>query len=239
MRFFSSALNQWLKPEEMKIRKELKILSVLSLGILVGTLVLPLFLAGDIYDYQDTLDGFHLPPIDVIVCLAGGRGRIVASGDLWYRYWEQKKAPKLYISGMGHQSNWQAFQKQLRTGVREVITQEDVILETESSNTENNARWFGKYLVKEKWKRILLVTSPYHMKRASYIFSQILSQPEIISKVAEGENYDPKNTGVRIETLSIFQEPFEPSEWRMNFNGIRVTIIEYIKWIYYRRLWSP
>ena len=41
----------------------------------LGALALAYVMAGDIYEYQDTVDGVHLPEVDAIVCLAGGRGR--------------------------------------------------------------------------------------------------------------------------------------------------------------------
>ena len=44
---------------------------------------------------------------------------------------------------------------------------------------------------------------------------------------------------IQIETLSVYQEPFEPGEWREGFHGIRVTMTEYLKWLYYKTLWNP
>jgi uncharacterized SAM-binding protein YcdF (DUF218 family) len=200
-------------------------LGVLVFGIFVGLMILPFILAGEIYEYQDTVDGVHLPPVDAIVCLAGGRGRIAAAGDLWYHYWERSHGdpPILYISGMGPQSTWTVLLRQLRAGVRQVIQSEDVILETESQNTESNAQLLAKFVQLKGWTRILLVTSPYHMRRATFIFDRTL-----------------KSLGLKVEiqTLSAFQEPFEAGEWRSNIHGIHVTLIEYIKWVYYRYLWK-
>jgi uncharacterized SAM-binding protein YcdF (DUF218 family) len=75
-----------------------------------------------------------------------------------------------------------------------------------------------------KLKRIILMTSPYHMKRAQLIFDQLLVQ---------------SGNPLQIHTLSVFQEPFEPGEWRYSIHGIHVTILEYFKWLYYRYVWSP
>jgi uncharacterized SAM-binding protein YcdF (DUF218 family) len=213
-----------------QIRRILLHLGFLWAGFLVGALALPLILAGDIYDYQDTVDGVHLPPVDVIVCLAGGRGRIAAAGDLWYRYWEiahrknpPGNPPLLYISGMGPQSNWSVLMRQLRAGVRPVVQPENVLLETDSQNTESNALWLARNARKYDWKRILLITSAYHMRRATLIFDKVLRA---------------KGHVVEIQTLSAFQDPFEPGEWRSSIHGIHVTIIEYIKWVYYKYLWK-
>lgn len=195
----------------------------------MGSLALPLILAGDIYEYQDTVDGVHLPNVDAIVCLAGGRGRIAAAGDLWYRYRETgqqenppRNPPLLYISGMGPQSTWPIFLRQLRAGVRPVIKPEQVYLETESTNTEANALWLARFAEKRGWKRILLMTSPYHMKRALFIFDRTLKD--------HGLN-------IQIHTLSALQEPFGEGEWRGSLHGVHVTVGEYIKWVYYKYFW--
>jgi uncharacterized SAM-binding protein YcdF (DUF218 family) len=216
----------------------IRLLIALLLGMTLGALALAYLMAGEIYEYQDTVDGVHLPEVDAIVCLAGGRGRISAAGDIWYRYWElahspivgagkspvPDQVPILYISGMGRQSTWRALTRQLRRGVLDVIKPENVILETESINTDANARVLARYASQRGWERILLMTSPYHMKRSRYMFDGIL-----------------KGVGVPldIETLSVFQEPFEPGEWRGSLHGIRVTVTEFLKFVYYKSFWKP
>lgn len=107
--------------------------------------------------------------------------------------------------------------------MRQVIQPADVVLETESQNTESNALLLARFVELRGWKRVLLITSPYHMRRATYIFDRTM-----------------KNLGltVEVQTLSAFQEPFEPGEWRSSLHGVHVTLIEYGKWIYYRYLWK-
>ena len=217
-------------------RRWLKLLAALVTGMTLGALALAYTTAGEIYDYQDTVDGVHLPEVDAIVCLAGGRGRIAGAGDIWYRYWElvhtplvgtdkspiPERAPILYLSGMGLKSTFKVLSHQLRRGVLEVIKPENVILETESVNTEANARVLARFAKQRGWKKVLLITSSYHMKRARYMFDAVLKD--------EGLSVD-------VETLSVYQEPFEPGEWRASFHGIRVSVIEFLKWVYYKSFW--
>lgn len=202
----------------------------IAASVLTLTFLLALSLAGEIYDYQDSFDGVHLPQVDAIVCLAGGRGRLAAAGDIWYRYFEQQepgltpesKPPVLYFSGMGPQTHWGLVSKQLRRGVLKKMRPQDVVIEKESSNTYANARWLAQYARDHGWKRVLLLTSSYHMKRARFIFDRVLKA---------GDH------PIELETLSVFQEPFTPDEWKTGPNGIRVTLIEYIKWLYYSSVW--
>ncbi len=220
------------KKRSQRFKSAMAVISVFtSLGI-AAFFILIYYWAGEIYDYQDTVDGAHLPQVDAIVCLAGGRGRIAAAGDLWYRYWEYsqksgpilEKVPVLYFSGMGPQAKWNIVAKQLRRGVLSAIREESVVIEKESLNTGENALWLSQYAEIHHWRRILLLTSGYHMKRARFIFEQVLKGLD-----------DP----IQLETISVYQEPFVPEEWRAGPNGIRVTLIEYLKWVYYRSFWKP
>jgi uncharacterized SAM-binding protein YcdF (DUF218 family) len=204
----------------------------------LGALGLAYSMSGDLYEYQDSVDGVHLPEVDAIVCLAGGRGRISAAGDIWYRYWElahsplvgtdrrpiPDEVPILYLSGMGKGAGWNALKKQLRRGVLEVIRPENALIEAESFNTESNARYLARFAKARGWERVLLMTSPYHMKRSRLIFDQVLKD---------------EGVSLEIETLSVFQEPFEPSEWKTSLHGIRVTVTEFLKLVYYKNFWTP
>lgn len=218
-----------------RLRAGATYLAFTVMGMTLGALLLAYVLAGDIYEYQDSVDGTHLPQVDAIVCLSGGRGRISAAADTWFRYWELAQRPHpagatplplplLYISGMGHQSTWTVFARQLRRGVLEVIKPDNVIIETESENTDANARWVARQAELHGWHRILLMTSRYHMRRARFMFERVLVAPD---------------KPFLIETMSVYQEPFEPGEWRTSPHGIRVTLVEYFKWIYYKYFWTP
>ncbi len=239
-----------LKPQLKAFHRTAKGLGVLGGGVVFCFLSVAYVLSGEIYDYQDTVqntvqgiaqgltekryqplaDGASLPAVDAIVCLAGGRGRIAAAGDVWYRYWrlahensaQVPRIPVLYFSGMGRQATWPLLSKQLRRGVMQVIRPEEVIIENESSNTDTNAQWLARYARERSWRKILLLTSSYHMKRAHYIFDRVLKFQE---------------NSVEVETLSVYQEPFASGEWRLDLNGVRVTLLEYLKWIYYRSIW--
>jgi len=217
-----------------------------SCGVFIGVFIWLLVSAGAIYDYQDSVDGVRLPEVDAIVCLAGGRGRISNAGDLWYRYWEQaskglglsKSIPILYFSGLGAQSTWKGVRNQLRPGVMPVIDPTHVVLETQSTNTEQNAEWLIQYARERNWSRVLLLTSRYHMKRARLIFERQIEH-EVQRRILLRSEDAPPLEKLKLETISVYQEPFEPGEWTLSLQGIRVTVEEYLKWLYYFHFWSP
>jgi uncharacterized SAM-binding protein YcdF (DUF218 family) len=204
--------------------------SFFILGLLSGVLLFTFFKAGALYEYSDTLDGAYLPQADAIVVLAGGRGRIAAAGDFWFRYFEREeageveKSPFLYISGMGPNSNWSTLERSIRPGVLKAMKPANVVLETESKNTEENALWVVKNAKLRGWKRIVLMTSPYHMRRSQFIFEKVLAFTD---------------TKLEVDSLTIYQEAFSSEEWRDSLNGIHVTMLEYAKWLYYTTFWHP
>ncbi len=231
----------WRPKKWLTWRKRRRLVRRLSIAaVLAGILVVlwTLVNAGEIYEYQDTVDGVHLPQVDAIVVLSGGRGRIAFAGDIWYRYWELANQPVrgagnaplpgdpplLLISGMGPQSNWTVVTRAVRRGVTDVLRPEHVILERESANTAENAQWAVRYARERGWSRILLITSRYHMLRSRYVFARVFLSAGVPTQV---------------ETLSVYQEPFEPGEWRSSTHGIRVTVWEYLKWLFYSYLWRP
>lgn len=203
----------------------------LFLGFLAGVLLLGAATAGTLYEYEDTVDPSEgLPEVDVIVVLAGARGRIDFASQLWHLYWKRARVatefnvPMLYFSGLGPNANWSVVTRQVGPEVMADLKPEHVVIETDSENTVENALWLERNAVAKGWSRMVLVTSSYHMKRAAFIFDWILNKSE------DRKGKKP----FEIETYSIYQEPFLPQQWRHDLYGIRVTLIEYLKWAYYR-----
>jgi len=200
------------------------------IGLLCGFFLFTFIRAGSIYEYSDSIDGAILPDTDAIVVLAGGRGRISAAGDFWFRYREREeegvieRSPILYLSGLGPTVTFDQLHRQVRAGVYKTMRPSDVVLETESRNTEENALWVVKNARLRGWKRVVLMTSPYHMRRSQWIFQSVLKEAQV---------------SLKVESLSIDQEPFNVDEWRTSFTGVRMTIVEYLKWLYYTTFWKP
>ncbi|MCC7443147.1 MAG: YdcF family protein [Bdellovibrionales bacterium] len=200
--------------------------AALLCGIAIGALGVALVAAGTIYDYRDSADAESLAKekLDVIVLLAGARGRIEAGAELWMEYRRQHleaggvdaELPLFYVSGMGPRADWGVFAAQVKSEVLAAMPRDKVVLETESSDTLENATVFRNRAKRARWERMLLVTSSYHMKRAHYTFEKVL-----------------RKSRVEFRTLSVYQSPFSAEGWRASPYGVNVTLIEYIKWIYY------
>ncbi|MEW6056855.1 MAG: YdcF family protein [Bdellovibrionota bacterium] len=184
---------------------------------LLFLLGITLWMAGSVYSElpKPAELGPEYEPADVIVCLAGGRGRIRKALELY----EKGYGKVLYISGTDRQVQMKEILKELQwVGP---VDESHIILENISTNTIQNAEQVTRFVSEQGLKRVLLVTSVYHVRRATYIFRKILP------------------SDVQLEVSWFEREPFESSVWWTQWNGIVVTVTEFFKFFYaWLRLFS-
>jgi uncharacterized SAM-binding protein YcdF (DUF218 family) len=119
-------------------------------------------------DYKDSA----CAPADVIIAISGGdtSARTAEAIRLYKAGW----APKLIFSGAALDtsgpSNAEAMKKQ---ALAASVPEADIILDTKAVDTNQNALG-ASALLTSKDKRIILVTSPYHQRRASLEFQRVL-----------------------------------------------------------------
>jgi uncharacterized SAM-binding protein YcdF (DUF218 family) len=127
----------------------------------------------------------ELPVADAIVVLGGGTRSqayprpdidLSEAGDrVWYgaNLYRQKKAPKIIVSG--GRLEWLGTgnpeaEDLIKLLVRMGVPKADIIPESKSLNTHENAVNVKKIIEAENFKTILLVTSAMHMPRSMAIF---------------------------------------------------------------------
>jgi len=158
--------------------------------------------------------------VDVVLCLAGGKHRIPAAVSLWEKLRAipgRKHPPVLFFSGVGPHAGYETLIEQgVSKELVKSMKKEEVVFEDVSANTYENAQIFSSFARQNQWKKILLITASYHMKRSS----------DILRKAIE-----PDDT---VETFTVDAEHFDRHEWHKDAYAIRVTMIEYIKWLFYR-----
>lgn len=197
------------------------ILSAVSAVFITASLFL-WFAAGEIYDYEDNFDlKLDGPTTEVVVVLAGGKRRIPQAVELWKRVSELRlgkaEAPVLFLSGVGPNANLETLHEQgVPKETLALLTKDKIIFENVSENTFENAQLFASFVRQKKWKKAVLVTAGYHMRRADFVLRRIL-----------GNELEWKR-----ETVDAIH--FDRNEWHGDAYAIRVTLIEYIKWLYYR-----
>ena len=177
--------------------------------------------AGEIYDYSDSFDLLRDgKDTDVVVVLAGGKGRIPQAVALWKQIRDQRgKAgePVLFLSGLGPVSGIDSLKGQgVAPELIALLNHDNLVFENVSENTFENAQLFASFARQKKWKHAVLVTAGYHMRRADFILRKVL---------------DPD---VTIRTETVDAQHFGRNEWHEDQYAVRVTLIEYMKWLYYR-----
>jgi uncharacterized SAM-binding protein YcdF (DUF218 family) len=175
-----------------------------SLALIVLLALAVLFID---FTYKTFSLGLRQVKTDAIVVLAGGRGRV-------------EEGVKLY---RGHQSRYLFL-----IGVDPSVRKSDlfrerpgekmsagVFLENESRNTLENALYSRDLLLKKDIGSIMLITSRYHMKRATLIFRNIL----------------PKE-------VAIYPHPVDSKnlkeEWWNHAGSFRLLFTEFYKYCLFR-----
>ena len=145
---------------------------------------------------------------DVIVVLTGGRGRIRHALELF----EKGYGHTLYISGTDRQVHMHDILKEIKwVGP---IDETRIVLENVSTNTIENAVEARKYVEQNGFKKVLVVTSAYHARRAHYIFHRV---------------FPPS---IQLEFAWFEREPYAENEWWTSWSGVMVTVTEFVKFFY-------
>ena len=134
-------------------------------GILlsVGTGLTAFLLIGSWLAVEDPLE-----KVDAIVAISGDTG---ARADTAITLWKAGWAPIIVFSGAaidpGSVSSAEIMRREaLRQGVPETA----VLVEGASTTTEENAAEVAKLMAGRKLRSAILVTSPYHQRRAAFEF---------------------------------------------------------------------
>lgn len=144
-------------------------------GFMTGIVVaIPLTVAGLVGIGHALAVTDPLAKADAIVAISGDTGpRIVAAVDLW----KQGYAGVIVFSG-GSQDPSSAPSAELmkREAVRLGVPEEHILLEPEAATTEQNARRVAELMSESGLRSAILVTSPYHQRRAAMHFSREFSR---------------------------------------------------------------
>lgn len=163
-------------------------------------------------------------PADAIVVFAGGVGE---SGDIGGGYQERiERAIDLYRLGLsqkivissGFVFRFKETDIMAAIAQREGIPASAIVLESQGTNTYENVRNVKPILEKEGAKKVLLVSAPYHMRRALLVWKKAAPDIEVVP--ASSESY------------------FYEHSWGANFRQIRGIALEYAAiLVYWLRGW--
>ncbi|MFN2531063.1 MAG: YdcF family protein [Pyrinomonadaceae bacterium] len=138
-----------------------------------------------------------------------GRGkRIVITNDYQRGGWSQKDERNPFF-----------YERELDELARAGVPREDIDLLAEPVNsTYQEAVALRRYIAKYPVKSVLIVTSPYHSRRAYWTFRRMLSDTD---------------TQVGIESVPLGVDSPTPAIWWLTPHGWSVVAGEYMKLSYY------
>jgi uncharacterized SAM-binding protein YcdF (DUF218 family) len=148
----------------------------LVLKILTGLVALLLLLGMAALTFPRQILTVDSGPVkaDVLVVLGGGDERPIRAAELF----KQGVAPKILISGSGDcQSHERSLEK---NGVPAAA----IVLECDSKTTRENARFSVPLLRQMGARRVIIVTSWYHSRRALHCFEHYAPDIEFFSRPA-------------------------------------------------------
>jgi uncharacterized SAM-binding protein YcdF (DUF218 family) len=153
---------------------------------------------------------------DYIVVISGGDtyGRTKKGIELY----KQAYAPKLLLSGDAADTNSPSNAEVMKNvAIQSGVKAEDIITEENSKNTTQNAKESIAKIIKSGPKqKIILVTSPYHSRRAKLEFEKAFKaqtiQASVISVVAEDKYWGTfwwlRPRAIIISILELVKAPF-------------------------------
>lgn len=154
----------------------------------------------------------HYPKADAIVVLTGGKGRLHYALKLL----AHGRAEKLLISGVGYGVHLgDLLSRQPLTGEAITSAQEkssDISLGYMAYSTATNASETRKWMEKNHFHSILLVTASYHMARSVFEFSALM--PEIT-----------------IYEAPVIPDDFHIERWWEDKKTLKLVVMEYHKYI--------
>jgi uncharacterized SAM-binding protein YcdF (DUF218 family) len=138
-------------------------------GVLVGVLIsvgtglTAFLLLGSWLAVEDPLE-----KVDAIVAISGDTGaRTETAVTLWKAGW----APLILFSGASvDPASVSSAEIMRREALRQGVPESATLVEPASTSTEENAAEVAKLMVQRKLHSAILVTSPYHQRRAAFEF---------------------------------------------------------------------
>lgn len=172
--------------KNLKIRA-VKLLKFTCFGLL------PIWLLGlGLFIFNMPAANVDVPQVDAVVILTGGNFRV----EEGFKVFKQSKAKYILISGVGHGVVKNDFKNYI---TKYDINQDQVVLGNVAEDTVGNALEAFIFMQLHEYKKMLMVTSRYHIPRSSIIFA--MENPNI-----EVEYYSVNNSDLSSNIPIIISE---------------------------------
>ena len=152
-------------------------------------------------------------PADAIVVFAGGVGesgragggaqeRLKRAVDLYRAGY----APRMILSS-GYVYSFREAEVMRALAIDQGIPASAIVLEQKAANTYENVRFVDDILREHHWSRILLVSSPYHMRRATLVWRRQAADVTVVPTPAIDSQFYQHDRGASFEQVrAMLQE---------------------------------
>ena len=181
---------------------------ILRFGAISLLLYLLLFNTPFVWFLASPLKVLEVPQkADVIVVFGGGVGETGSPGkstieraryasELYHKGYADKI---IFSSGYTYTHNDAENMKMVAISMG--IPLRDIILEQEANSTYENVLFSKKIMDRYGWNAILLISSPYHMRRAQLVFDKWDNERNIIFTPVEKSQFYDRQYGVNMEQI--------------------------------------
>lgn len=150
---------------------------------------------------------------DAVVVLTGGAGRLAVGVDLL----ANGRARKLFVSGVHRGVDVAMILRLVKKQGPELEC--CMVLGHTADDTRGNAAETARWIKKEGFRSLRLVTANYHMRRSLLEFKRLM-------------------TGVTIIPHPVFPQGFKAEDWWVRWGSLKLVVSEYVKYlIALVRLW--
>jgi uncharacterized SAM-binding protein YcdF (DUF218 family) len=183
--------------------------------ILVLTLVAVAGLAGMLFGAGFLLDGPRAPlqPADAIIVISGDED--LARFREGLRLWRAGWAPRLVFSGAARAGDPSNARVMRDLAIRSGVPPEAILIDEVATDTYENAAQTRRLLEAQCLWSAILVTSPYHLRRASLTFDAVYA-----------------GSGIRVLPWSAPDSAWRKLSWWLQPETRRLTVIELSKLAY-------
>lgn len=180
-------------------------------GVLVGAVVMLALGVGALVALGHALAVEDpLAKVDVIVAVSGDRGPRTETA---VRLWKQGYAPLLLFSGGSlDPESVSSAELMKRDAVRLGVPPDAILVEPDSTTTEENARLVSRFMSRMGLRTAILVTSPYHQRRASVLFTRAFDA-----------------AGLEFRNHPARDPEWDPDRWWLDERSRSLTLVELAK----------
>ena len=160
---------------------------------------------------------------DLIVVLAGEKlNRMERAVELYHK----KKVPILISGGSLSKEGIREWEKYFQYGVSHGVLERDMIVEGESQNTYENLFYSLKILSKKTFKRIVFISSSFHLLRVSLTLFQVLEE----FSLSITYSFDSSDSGnINSDTWYLSKEGREEITTELR-KIIKYRLFSYLNW---------